>query len=57
MTIHEYGADKEKVIVLVHPSVVMWDFFLSTSYRCSRKTITLLFRDMMKRILTRILQG
>jgi hypothetical protein len=24
MTIHEYGADKEKVIVLIHPSVVMW---------------------------------
>jgi pimeloyl-ACP methyl ester carboxylesterase len=27
MTIHEYGADKEKVIVLIHPSVVMWDYF------------------------------
>ena len=27
MTIHEYGTDKEQVIVLVHPSVVMWDFF------------------------------
>lgn len=27
MTIHEYGADREKVIVLIHPSVVMWDYF------------------------------
>lgn len=27
MTIHEYGEDQEKVIVLVHPSVVMWDYF------------------------------
>lgn len=27
MTIHEYGTDKEKVIILVHPSVVMWDYF------------------------------
>ena len=27
MTIHEYGKDNEKVIVLVHPSVVMWDYF------------------------------
>lgn len=27
MTIHEYGADNEKVIVLIHPSAVMWDYF------------------------------
>ena len=27
MTIHEYGADQAKVILLVHPSVVMWDYF------------------------------
>lgn len=27
MTIHEYGVGKEKVIVLVHPSAVMWDYF------------------------------
>lgn len=27
MTIHEYGAGREKVIVLIHPSVVMWDYF------------------------------
>ena len=27
MTIHEYGTDNQQVIVLVHPSVVMWDFF------------------------------
>lgn len=29
MTIHEYGADKGAVIVLVHPSAVMWDYFAS----------------------------
>lgn len=27
MTIHEYGIDKEAVIVLIHPSAVMWDYF------------------------------
>jgi len=27
MTIHEFGKDNDKVIVLVHPSVVMWDYF------------------------------
>lgn len=27
MTIHEYGTDKEAVIVLIHPSAVMWDYF------------------------------
>ena len=27
MTIHEYGKENDKVIVLVHPSVVMWDYF------------------------------
>ncbi len=27
MTIHEFGRKNEKVIVLVHPSVVMWDYF------------------------------
>lgn len=27
MTIHEYGQDKEKVLVLIHPSAVMWDYF------------------------------
>lgn len=27
MTIHEYGRNNEKIVVLVHPSVVMWDFF------------------------------
>ena len=26
MTVHEYGAG-EKIIVLVHPTVVMWDYF------------------------------
>lgn len=27
MTIHEYGEDNEKLLVLIHPSVVMWDYF------------------------------
>ena len=27
MTIREYGTDREKVIVLIHPSIVMWDYF------------------------------
>lgn len=27
MTIHEYGKHNAKTVVLVHPSVVMWDFF------------------------------
>lgn len=27
MTIHEYGTDNETVIVLIHPSAVMWDYF------------------------------
>ena len=27
MTIHEFGTDNEKVIVLIHPAVVMWDYF------------------------------
>lgn len=26
MTIHEYGKSNAKTVVLVHPSVVMWDF-------------------------------
>ena len=27
MTIHEFGRDHEKTIVLLHPSAVMWDYF------------------------------
>lgn len=27
MTIHEYGKENEKVVILIHPSVVMWDYF------------------------------
>ena len=27
MTIHEFGKENDKVIVLLHPSVVMWDYF------------------------------
>ena len=27
MTIHEYGQENNEVIVLIHPSIVMWDYF------------------------------
>jgi len=27
MTIHEFGTEHQQIIVLVHPSVVMWDYF------------------------------
>ena len=27
MTIHEFGKENEQVVVLVHPSIVMWDYF------------------------------
>ncbi|NLN98434.1 MAG: alpha/beta hydrolase [Eubacteriaceae bacterium] len=27
MNIHEYGKEHKKVIVLIHPSLVMWDYF------------------------------
>lgn len=27
MTLHEFGKEKDKVIVLIHPSLVMWDYF------------------------------
>lgn len=27
MTIHEFGTENEKVLVLIHPSLVMWDYF------------------------------
>ena len=27
MTIHEFGTENQQVIVLIHPSVVMWDYF------------------------------
>jgi len=27
MTIHEFGQSRDEVVVLVHPSVVMWDYF------------------------------
>uniref|UniRef100_I5AXC8 AB hydrolase-1 domain-containing protein n=1 Tax=Eubacterium cellulosolvens (strain ATCC 43171 / JCM 9499 / 6) TaxID=633697 RepID=I5AXC8_EUBC6 len=27
MTIHEFGEENEPVVVLVHPSIVMWDYF------------------------------
>ena len=27
MTIHEFGTGNDKVIVLIHPSVVMWDYY------------------------------
>ena len=27
MTIHEFGTDNDKVIVLIHQAVVMWDYY------------------------------
>jgi len=27
MTIHEFGQENDKTIVLIHPSIVMWDYF------------------------------
>ena len=27
MTIHEFGTDNKRVIVMIHPSLVMWDYF------------------------------
>lgn len=27
MTIHEFGRENDKVIVLIHPSLVLWDYF------------------------------
>ena len=27
MTIHEFGTDNKNIIVLIHPSLVMWDYF------------------------------
>lgn len=27
MTFHEFGTDNEKTVVLIHPSLVMWDYF------------------------------
>ncbi len=27
MTVHEFGKENEKVVLLIHPSLVMWDYF------------------------------
>ena len=27
MTVHEFGKDNKHVVVLIHPSIVMWDYF------------------------------
>ena len=27
MTYHEYGTENEKIILMIHPAVVMWDYF------------------------------
>lgn len=27
MTIHEFGTENNRAIVLIHPSAVMWDYF------------------------------
>lgn len=28
MTIHEFGKDNKQTILLIHPSVVKWDYFV-----------------------------
>lgn len=30
MTIHEFGKENDKTVVLIHPSIVMWDYFEAT---------------------------
>ena len=27
MTIHEFGKENKKILILIHPSIVMWDYF------------------------------
>ena len=27
MTIHEFGKENDEIVVLIHPSAVMWDYF------------------------------
>ena len=27
MTIHEFGKGNDEIVVLIHPSAVMWDYF------------------------------
>lgn len=27
MTVHEFGKENGRIIVLIHPSLVMWDYF------------------------------
>lgn len=27
MTVHEFGTEKDRLLVLIHPSLVMWDYF------------------------------
>ena len=27
MTYHEFGTENKRVILLIHPSLVMWDYF------------------------------
>ena len=27
MTIHEFGSENKNIVVLIHPSLVMWDYF------------------------------
>ncbi len=27
MTVHEFGKENKKTVVLIHPSLVMWDYF------------------------------
>lgn len=37
MTIHEFGKENKEIIVLIHPSIVRWDYF--------ERVIPLLERD------------
>lgn len=57
MTIHEYGKSNAKTVVLVHPSVVMWDFFeyLIPLLEKDCHVIIPALRDMMKMIHSKIL--
>ena len=27
MTVHEFGKENKKILILIHPSIVMWDYF------------------------------
>ena len=51
MTIHEFGQVHDEVVVLVHPSVVMWDYFDTKCLSPLRRaTKALLLQSLMIRI-------